>query len=103
MLECQSARVNSRNRVSKVKTDSSNFRRDAIIPTLETHAQLYDGVRYDELPIVHIKATLNNTIMTLSNHNGKCVGLIFWWLMKLPYWFKVTFFAQNFRNFNHAR
>ena len=77
-----------------MKTENSNFRRDAIIPTLETHAQLYDGVRYDELPIVHIKATLNNTIMTLSNHNGKCVGLIFWWLMKLPHWFKVTFLPK---------
>jgi len=41
-----------------------------VIPTLETHASLIDGIRYDELPIVHIHSSLNNTIMTVTDHTG---------------------------------
>lgn len=41
------------------------------IPTLETHATLIDGVRYDELPIVYIKSTPNNTMMTATNYQGR--------------------------------
>jgi len=40
------------------------------IPTLETHAQLVDGVRYDELPIVHIHASINNTIIKVTDFTG---------------------------------
>jgi len=42
-----------------------------VIPTLETHSSLIDGVRYDELPIIHIHASLNNTIITVTDHTGK--------------------------------
>ena len=40
------------------------------IPTYDTHAMLIDGVRFDELPIVHIKASLNNTIISVTDHTG---------------------------------
>ena len=43
---------------------------DSIFPTKETHSMLIDGVRYDELPIIHIKATHNNTIITVTNGKG---------------------------------
>ncbi|PVD19536.1 hypothetical protein C0Q70_20025 [Pomacea canaliculata] len=43
---------------------------DSIFPTLETHGMVIDGVRFDELPIVHIKATYNNTIITATDHKG---------------------------------
>jgi hypothetical protein len=29
-----------------------------------------DGTRYDELPIVHVYATRNNTIVTLTSYKG---------------------------------
>lgn len=41
------------------------------IPTLETHAMLIDGIPYNELPIVHIQSTPNNTIVTVTNYTGK--------------------------------
>ena len=40
------------------------------IPTEETSSMLVNGVRYDELPIVHIQSTKNNTIMTVTDHTG---------------------------------
>lgn len=39
-------------------------------PTVETHAMVIDGTRYDELPIIHVHATRNNTIVTLTNYKG---------------------------------
>lgn len=47
-----------------------NFRAGITIPILETHAMIIDGTRYDELPIVHIKSSPNNTIMTVTDHTG---------------------------------
>ncbi|KAK7496932.1 hypothetical protein BaRGS_00011912 [Batillaria attramentaria] len=43
---------------------------ESIFPTLETHGMLINGVRYDELPIIHIKASHNNTIITATDHKG---------------------------------
>ncbi|KAI0207732.1 28S ribosomal protein S11, mitochondrial [Lamellibrachia satsuma] len=41
------------------------------IPTEETSSMLIAGTRYDELPIVHIKSSLNNTIMIATDYTGK--------------------------------
>lgn len=40
-------------------------------PTSDTHSKYHlDGVPYEKLPIVNIKATPNNTIMTLTDYKG---------------------------------
>ena len=44
-----------------------------VIPTLETHAMLVNGVRYDQLPIVHIHTSSNNTIILITDHTGMLV------------------------------
>jgi len=31
---------------------------------------LVNGVRYDELPVIHIQSTKNNTIMIVTDHTG---------------------------------
>ncbi|XP_071108154.1 small ribosomal subunit protein uS11-like [Haliotis cracherodii] len=46
------------------------FRPGTVYPTMETAGMLVDGVRFDMLPIVHVKATHNNTIVTLTNGEG---------------------------------
>lgn len=43
-------------------------------PTEDSHSRIYDGVRYDLLPIIHIKACKNNTIINVSDHKGKTAG-----------------------------
>jgi small subunit ribosomal protein S11 len=40
------------------------------VPTQETMSMLIDGVPYNELPIVHIKSSLNNTIIHVTDHAG---------------------------------
>jgi len=40
------------------------------IPTEETSSMIVNGIRYDELPVVHIKSTKNNTIMNVTDHTG---------------------------------
>lgn len=44
------------------------------IPTQETHAMLIDGVRFDELPIAHIKSSPNNTIITVTDFTGNKIA-----------------------------
>ncbi|OWA53829.1 putative 28S ribosomal protein S11, mitochondrial [Hypsibius exemplaris] len=34
-------------------------------PNLETHQQIFDGMVYTDLPIIHIKCSQNNTIMSI--------------------------------------
>ncbi|XP_014779864.1 30S ribosomal protein S11 [Octopus bimaculoides] len=46
-----------------------------IFPTLRTPDMLVDGVPYKHLHIAHIKATRNNTIITISEHNGSVLIL----------------------------
>jgi hypothetical protein len=41
------------------------------IPSLDTMSMLVDGIRYDELPVVHIKSSPNNTIIHVTDHTGK--------------------------------
>ena len=47
------------------------FRPGVVFPTKETHSEIFDGVRFDELPILNIRATKNNTIASCDRHNGK--------------------------------
>lgn len=42
----------------------------SIFPDEKTPDRLFDGVRFDELPICHINVSKNNTIMLLSDHKG---------------------------------
>lgn len=46
------------------------------IPTAETASMLVNGVRYDELPIIHIHSSKNNTIMTVTDHTGD--NMVLW-------------------------
>ena len=48
-----------------------SYRAGMITPTLETHSMLIDGVRYDQLHIAHIKSTANNTLISITDYQGK--------------------------------
>ncbi|KAK7115367.1 uncharacterized protein [Littorina saxatilis] len=52
-----------------------DFKMESMFPSLETHSMLINGVRYDELPIIHIKATHNNTIITVTNGKGDPIAM----------------------------
>uniref|UniRef100_F1L8D3 28S ribosomal protein S11 n=1 Tax=Ascaris suum TaxID=6253 RepID=F1L8D3_ASCSU len=54
-----------------ISVDTSNW--DRRLPTPETMKQLYNGVRFDELPIVYIKASKNNTLVTVTDHKYKII------------------------------
>lgn len=41
-----------------------------IFPTFDTPTRLFDGVQYQDLPIVHVKATRNNTIIDLTENSN---------------------------------
>jgi len=41
------------------------------IPTEETASMLVNGVRYDQLPVIHIKSSKNNTIIIVTDHSGE--------------------------------
>uniref|UniRef100_A0A1I7XXH5 28S ribosomal protein S11, mitochondrial n=1 Tax=Steinernema glaseri TaxID=37863 RepID=A0A1I7XXH5_9BILA len=51
---------------SWIAVDTSNV--DRHLPTPETMKQQYNGVSYDELPIVYIKATKNNTLVQVTDY-----------------------------------
>ncbi|RXG72933.1 hypothetical protein Avbf_03379 [Armadillidium vulgare] len=52
-------------------TFSDNIRGFGLLfPDEETPNQLYNGVKFSDLPIVHIKVSRNNTIMTVSDAKG---------------------------------
>jgi hypothetical protein len=46
----------------------SSAQLDRYLPTLDTLKQLFDGVPFEELHIVHIGAKYNNTIVTCVDH-----------------------------------
>ena len=53
------------------------FSAGVTIPTLETHQMLVDGVPYNQIPILHIKSTLNNTLMVVTDSSGRqSLGLL---------------------------
>lgn len=45
--------------------------RDDLFPNIDTPDKLFDGIPFKELPIFNIKATKNNTIMSLTDFKGK--------------------------------
>jgi len=46
------------------------FSKDDIFPTAETPDQLFDGIRFADLPICHIKTSPNNTIIMITDTTG---------------------------------
>jgi len=46
----------------------------SLFPTLETHDQSFNGIRYLDIPIVHVTATSNNTKVTLCAGDGTCLA-----------------------------
>lgn len=38
------------------------------LPTVEIFKQQFDGIPFEELPIVHVKASRNNTLVTVTDH-----------------------------------
>ncbi|VDK76909.1 unnamed protein product [Litomosoides sigmodontis] len=38
------------------------------LPTVEVLKQQFDGIPFEELPIVHVKASRNNTLITVTDH-----------------------------------
>ncbi|CAN8005321.1 unnamed protein product [Ixodes hexagonus] len=50
--------------------DASHITR-SMFPDEDTPSLVFDGVRFQELPICHIKCSLNNTILTLTDGTGK--------------------------------
>lgn len=45
------------------------------LPTYETLDEVYNGVRFRDLPICHIKASRNNTICNVTDSKGKSILL----------------------------
>ncbi|VDN44924.1 unnamed protein product [Gongylonema pulchrum] len=43
------------------------------LPTVEIFKQQFDGIPFEELPIVHIKASRNNTLITVTDHRYKII------------------------------
>lgn len=42
----------------------------SMFPDEDTPNLVFDGVRFQDLPICHIKCSLNNTLMTLTDSSG---------------------------------
>ncbi|CAN8011593.1 unnamed protein product [Ixodes pacificus] len=54
--------------------DASHLTR-SMFPDEDTPNLLFDGVRFQDLPICHIKCSLNNTILALTDGTGKPVAM----------------------------
>uniref|UniRef100_A0A224YZ95 Small subunit ribosomal protein S11 n=1 Tax=Rhipicephalus zambeziensis TaxID=60191 RepID=A0A224YZ95_9ACAR len=46
----------------------------SMFPDEDTPNMMFDGIPFRDLPICHIKCSLNNTLMTLTDSSGKCLG-----------------------------
>ncbi|CAA99938.1 Ribosomal protein S11 [Caenorhabditis elegans] len=46
---------------------------DARLPTAETLKQQFDGVAYHELPLVYIRASKNNTLVTVMDNKNEVI------------------------------
>jgi small subunit ribosomal protein S11 len=44
-----------------------------MFPDENTKNQIFNGIKFCELPVCHIKSTKNNTIIHLSDYNGKSI------------------------------
>lgn len=47
------------------------IRQGGLFPDEDTPNRLFDGIRFADLPICNIKASPNNTIMTICTAQGK--------------------------------
>merc|ERR1711972_17538 len=45
--------------------------KDDIFPNKETPYKLFNGVQYQDLPIVHLKCSKNHTILTVTDFEGE--------------------------------
>ncbi|XP_076653330.1 mitochondrial ribosomal protein S11 [Halictus rubicundus] len=53
---------------------SIDFSGNTMFPDATTPEKVYDGLLYKHLPIINVKATPNNTIMTITDHTGLVLG-----------------------------
>lgn len=44
--------------------------RSGLFPDVNTPNKLFNGIPFKEIPIIDVKCSPNNTIMTLSKHDG---------------------------------
>ncbi|CAL8083297.1 unnamed protein product [Orchesella dallaii] len=54
----------------QLDVDLVNVSKENVYPDADTPNLLFDGVRFADLPICHIKASKNNTIMLITNAVG---------------------------------
>lgn len=52
--------------------ESRTPRIDDRFPDLNLPTKVFNGVMFKDLPILNVKATMNNTIMTVTDPNGAC-------------------------------
>ncbi len=64
---------------------SSKFKYEEFLPTLETHKELFNGIRYDMVPICYIRVSRNNTIVEFRK--GKRVNEGFFLSLLRENWF----------------
>ncbi|XP_064608708.1 small ribosomal subunit protein uS11m-like isoform X2 [Liolophura sinensis] len=55
--------------------NQEDLRLESLFPSADTHGMLIEGTRYDELPIIHIKSTQNNTVVCVTKHTGEAIAL----------------------------
>lgn len=46
-----------------------------MFPDATSHLRIFDGIPYEQLPVINIKATKNNTIFNLVNAKGKTLSI----------------------------
>lgn len=54
-----------------VEIDTTGYGKICEFPDLETDRRLFDNIAFEELPIIHIRATRNNTLFQLTEHAGR--------------------------------
>lgn len=47
--------------------------RGILVPTAETHGSVINGQKYSDLPVANVKASYNNTIITISKASGAVI------------------------------
>ncbi|ODM97304.1 28S ribosomal protein S11, mitochondrial [Orchesella cincta] len=58
----------------QLDVDLVNISKENVYPDADTPNMLFDGVRFADLPICHIKASKNNTIMQVTNSLGVLIA-----------------------------
>ncbi|XP_076298658.1 mitochondrial ribosomal protein S11 [Lasioglossum baleicum] len=72
-------RVKDTNKLSQLEGESSSiaidFSGNTMFPDETTPEKEFSGMLYKHLPIINVKATPNNTIMTITDHTGLVLGI----------------------------